>query len=137
MTVGPDDDPTAGASWIVLCRSDEVPSGGILAVEHGHRDLVVWRTFDGRPVVCDARCPHQWSHLGADGVVDGDELVCSAHFWRFDVEGRGTKLNVKGRRDPKSDVAVWACREVDGRLEALLDEAPGAPDGTAAGPGEP
>jgi hypothetical protein len=53
-------------------------------------------------------------------VVDGDELLCTAHGWRFASDGTGTKLNVGGRRDRKGDIAVLPCREVEGRVEAIL-----------------
>lgn len=86
----------------------------------GDLDLVVWRTFDGEPCVMEARCPHQWSHLPAEGVVDGPEIVCSAHFWRFTTDGTGTKVGMTGRRDRKADIRVFPCREVDDRIEALL-----------------
>ena len=42
----------------------------------------------------------------------------------FDGDGRGTKLNVKGRRDPKADIAVFECRENAGRIEAWIEPAP-------------
>jgi len=71
---------------------------------------------------CDARCPHQWSHLAGAGVVDGEELVCLSHFWRFDTDGHGSKLAMNGRRDPKSDVATFSVREVDGRIEVLVPD---------------
>lgn len=80
----------------------------------------MWRTAAGKVVVCDARCPHQWSHLALEGEVRGEELVCTAHFWRFDVDGVGVKLNVLGRRDRKGDVAVFPARERDGIIEADL-----------------
>ncbi len=35
-----------------------------------------------------------------------------------------TKLNVKGRRDPKADIAVFECRENAGRIEAWIEPAP-------------
>jgi len=113
--------------WVALHEAGAVAPGALRAAEVGELDLVVWRDFDGRPVVMDARCPHQWSHLEAEGVVDGDEIVCTAHFWRFDVEGHGTKLNVKGRRDDKSDIVTYPVRERDGMIEALLPVAPTAP----------
>ncbi|MBI2704245.1 MAG: Rieske (2Fe-2S) protein [Actinobacteria bacterium] len=103
--------------WIPLVSAAEVPSGGIVAVDLEDRQLVVWRTATGRAAVCDARCPHQWSHLEAEGVVDGDELVCTAHFWRFDAEGHGTKRNVLGRRDEKSAVETFSSREEAGMVE--------------------
>ena len=104
--------------WVEVAQG--VDAGQIVDVTHGDLDLVVWRTFDGEPCVMEARCPHQWSHLGAEGVVDGPEIVCAAHFWRFDTSGTGTKVGMTGRRDPKSDIAVFPCREVDGRIEARL-----------------
>ena len=95
--------------WVELVDADAVAPGQVV---------------DGEPCVMEARCPHEWSHLGAEGVVDGDEIVCTAHFWRFDGDGCGTKLNVKGRRDPKADIAVFECRENAGRIEAWIEPAP-------------
>lgn len=119
--------------WQHLIRAAEVPPGAVVAVDAGQLELVVWRSLDGRPVVCDGRCPHQWSHFGAEGVVDGAELVCLSHWWRFDADGRGSKVNVKGRRDPKGDVAVFACREHDGVIEVDLPGPDGADVGTLPG----
>ena len=104
--------------WVEVAHG--VAAGEIADAAHGETDLVVWRTADGVPCVMEARCPHQWSHLGAEGVVDGPEIVCAAHFWRFDTSGHGTKVAMSGRRDPKADIAVYPCREVDGRIEAHL-----------------
>jgi phenylpropionate dioxygenase-like ring-hydroxylating dioxygenase large terminal subunit len=112
----PIDAPERDDGWRPLIASDAVDSATIVAVTHGDEDLVVWRDLRGQPCVMAARCPHQWSHLGAEGVLDGDEIVCTAHFWRFDRQGRGTKLTVKGRRDPKADIDVWPCSEHDGTI---------------------
>lgn len=107
-------DPDEG--WLRIVDDEAVPASTIAAVTLGDDDLVVWRDRDGRPCVMEARCPHQWSHLAAEGFVDGDEIVCSAHFWRFDQAGRGTKLGMTGRRDPKADIAVFPCVESDGGI---------------------
>lgn len=110
--------------WVDLVASDDVVPGALVAVDVGEGDgrieLVVWRDRAGRPCVMDARCPHQWSYLGFEGVVDGDELVCASHFWRFGADGRGTKVNVHGRRDDKADIAVFPCEDAGGRLRARL-----------------
>jgi nitrite reductase/ring-hydroxylating ferredoxin subunit len=107
--------------WTAIVAAADLPRGACAPVDLSDgRELVAWRGHDGVVCVMDARCPHQWSHLGVEGVVDGDELVCAAHFWRFDRAGVGTKLNIKGRRDPKADVAVVESRERDGMIEALL-----------------
>ena len=106
-------------------ESGRLPAGSTLADDE--HDVVVWRTADGAVCVVDSRCPHQWSHLDAEGIVDGDELVCTAHFWRFDRAGRGTKVNVNGRRDIKADLEVFASRESAGTIWADLppDRNPG------------
>ena len=106
--------------WVPLVDASAVPPNTVVAADVGPRELVVWRRPDGCPVAMDARCPHEWSHLAAEGLVDGDEVVCLSHFWRFAADGTGTKLNVKGRRDEKAPIPTFAAREVDGRIEALL-----------------
>jgi phenylpropionate dioxygenase-like ring-hydroxylating dioxygenase large terminal subunit len=109
--------------WIDVLATHDVPPGATAPVELPGVDLVVWRSATGVLAACDSRCPHQWSHLAGAGVVDGEELVCLSHFWRFDAEGRGSKVSMAGRRDPKSEVVAFAIREVDGRIEV---EVPGA-----------
>ena len=108
-----------------MLGSDDVVAGSATAVEVGGEEIVVWRTASGALSACDARCPHQWSHLAGAGVVDGEELICLSHFWRFDTEGHGSKMAMNGRRDPKGDVATFAVREVDGRIEVMAPEPPG------------
>jgi UDP-MurNAc hydroxylase len=48
------------------------------------------------------RCPHRNADLAAFGVIDGNELVCTLHGWRFDLQtGRcltATDLPVRIRR---------------------------------------
>jgi phenylpropionate dioxygenase-like ring-hydroxylating dioxygenase large terminal subunit len=126
----------SGSGWCPVAGAAAVEPGAVVAVEVDGRELVVWRRLDGCPVVMDARCPHEWSHLAADGVVDGDEVVCLAHFWRFAADGTGTKLNVKGRRDVKGPIPTFAARERDGVIEAALapdaPDPPDTPDGPAA-----
>jgi phenylpropionate dioxygenase-like ring-hydroxylating dioxygenase large terminal subunit len=105
------------AEWEDVLAAADVGPGQIRGVTLGGEDLVVWRTLDGRLCAMDARCPHQWSHLEAEGVVDGSEVVCTAHYWRFDADGRASKLAMSGRRDPKAAIATYGCRESDGRIE--------------------
>ncbi|MCB1015790.1 MAG: Rieske (2Fe-2S) protein [Acidimicrobiales bacterium] len=116
--------------WVEVADAAELAPAQVVDAAVGDRDLVVWRTAGGEACVMEARCPHEWSHLGAEGVVDGDEIVCTAHWWRFAPDGTGTKLNVKGRRDRKADIEVFECRERAGRVEAWV---PGATPGTSAG----
>jgi phenylpropionate dioxygenase-like ring-hydroxylating dioxygenase large terminal subunit len=109
-------------TWHPLVPSEEVPPGRVTDADVGDVELVVWRDILGRPCVMEARCPHLWSHLAFEGVVDGDELVCAAHFWRFDRSGRGTKVGGTGRRDEKTGIRVYEVKEEDGRVWAELPD---------------
>ena len=46
-----------------------------------------------------------------EGVVEGEELVCLTHCWRFSLTGEGWKEGMTGRRDRKGDIKVWPCKE--------------------------
>lgn len=116
--------------WIDVGAADALASGELLTVEGADGDVVVWRSASGVLAACDARCPHQWAHLGSAGVVDGEELVCLSHHWRFTVDGTGAKLSAAGRRDEKSPIPVVAVREVDGRIELERGDHEGAVTGS-------
>lgn len=56
--------------------------------------------------VVQRRCPHRNADLSVFGEIEGDELVCTLHGWRFDVEtGRcltsaDHPLRIRRRNDP-------------------------------------
>lgn len=106
--------------WQRIATSRDLAAGGVLGVEIGDLEIVLWRSSSGELRACDARCPHQWAHLGAVGAVDGEELVCLSHFWRFDSSGAGSKLAMNGRRDEKSPITTHPVRERDGGIEILV-----------------
>lgn len=106
------------AGWIRVADAAAIAPGTVTEAAVGDDDLVVWRDTAGRPCVMEARCPHQWSHLASEGVVDGDELVCLTHMWRFTRDGAGWKDGMTGRRDRKGDITVWPCEERDGAIWA-------------------
>ena len=77
--------PEYPASWYLLCQASDLEHGPASLRALG-RDLVVFRTESGQPVVMDGRC----SHLGADlgrGQVRGDCIECPFHGWRYDATG--------------------------------------------------
>ena len=73
--------------WFAMCYSDELAVGEVKPLRYFDRDLVVWRGVDGRPRVLDAYCPHLGAHLGYGGKVEGNNIQCPFHSWRFDGEG--------------------------------------------------
>ncbi len=103
---------------VALCPSMELAPGAIRAAELDGAEVVVWRDHDGGVHVHDARCPHAWNHLAAIGAVDGPDLVCTAHLWRFDAAGCGTRRLSDGTREPMRDLRTYPCAEQDGWIWA-------------------
>ena len=88
-----------------------IPEGdGPHAVAAGDVDLVLLRTPSGWRAY-QGRCPHQGALLG-EGELDGGELVCRNHRWRFDA------LTGERRGGPGC-LRSCGVREADGEL--ILD----------------
>lgn len=72
-------------------------------------------SIDGRIHACADACPHERVSLGDGGRIEGCEIVCGAHHWRFDIRtGRGTtdpKVGLRrfpvGRKDGWVYVGFW------------------------------
>ena len=111
-------------SWTRLVRSSDVAPNSIIGVQSSHRspgrELVAWRGDDGVVAVTDARCPHEFTHLAGQGVVEGCELVCLAHFWRFDRDGNSFLQGTGGHRDPMVPIESYTCREFNGWIEIRI-----------------
>jgi len=89
----------APEGWYWLLRSSEVRRGSVVAMELFGRELAVYRGAGGRVAALDAYCPHMGAHL-AEGRVEGDELRCFFHAWRFDAGGRCTDMPALGGTPP-------------------------------------
>jgi nitrite reductase/ring-hydroxylating ferredoxin subunit len=80
------------------------------------REIVAWRGIDGLLQLSEARCPHQFVHLASSGTVDGCELICTAHFWRFAASGEGSLRDSSGRREPVSALIAFPTDESTGEI---------------------
>lgn len=78
------------------------------------RHLVGWRDEGGSAHVMDAFCPHLGAHLGHGGSVEGCELMCPFHGWRFDAEGRNTNIPYSSRTNNKGRVRAFPVVEENG-----------------------
>ncbi len=86
--------------WFAVATSAELAPGEVRAIRAFARDLVLFRTASGRPVVVDAHCPHLGAHLGVGGRVIGESIRCPFHGWRFDAGGRCVEIGY-ARRIPR------------------------------------
>jgi phenylpropionate dioxygenase-like ring-hydroxylating dioxygenase large terminal subunit len=110
--------------WYWLCRSKDVPRGKARALRLLGRDLAVYRGADGRVAALDAYCAHMGAHL-AEGRVEGNQLRCFFHHWRYDAAGRCTDIPcLEGGPPARLRVRGWPTAERYGMVWLWTGEAP-------------
>ncbi|MEY2433419.1 MAG: 3-ketosteroid 9alpha-monooxygenase subunit, partial [Acidimicrobiaceae bacterium] len=82
------------------------------------RHLVGWRDETGDAHVMDAFCPHLGAHLGHGGSVDGCEIVCPFHGWKYDADGRNTEIPYSDRTNGKARIRAFPVLERNGLVYA-------------------
>jgi vanillate O-demethylase monooxygenase subunit len=102
-------DPALRSWFHPVCRSSDVPEGGVTAVRLLGDDWAVARV-DGQVVAMVDRCPHRFAPLSAGSVVDGT-VECPYHGYRFDRAGKCVLIPALGAGaaiPPKAVVPVAA-----------------------------
>lgn len=87
------------ASWYLLAYSEELRSGQVVPRTLHGREIVLYRGREsGRAFALSAHCAHMGTHL-EHGDVQGDEIRCALHHWRFDGAS-GTCTHASGCERP-------------------------------------
>jgi phenylpropionate dioxygenase-like ring-hydroxylating dioxygenase large terminal subunit len=86
-----EDDRVLLDDWHPVAATASLAAGVSLAVKLLGREIVVWRTGDGAVHAADDRCPHRGTRLSI-GRVDGQEIVCAYHGWRFGPGGHCVRV---------------------------------------------
>ncbi|RZU33959.1 Rieske 2Fe-2S domain-containing protein [Blastococcus saxobsidens] len=119
--------------WYPVARAAEVGTTPVPVGAGGSAYVVVRLRPHGEVVAFPARCPHRLVPLAAGHVEDG-RLVCPAHGWRFDGDGRCTQvpsLGPDGCPPPRADPrGPWGVEERHGWVWL-------APEPTPTGPPRP
>lgn len=118
--------------WYCLAEAVDVDAA-LSPVRALGRDLVLYRTVDGRAQVADAYCPHLGAHLAShDGKVCGGVITCPFHKWRFDGQtGRVIGIPYTDVLPPASvSLNLFPTREVDGMVLAWIHPRPFRADRT-------
>jgi nitrite reductase/ring-hydroxylating ferredoxin subunit len=126
VTTLPIDPGNVVVATIVGVRTNQAaPGAGDEQAAKGARgrEIVAWRGIDGVLHLSEARCPHQFVHLASSGTVDGCELVCTAHFWRFASTGEGSVRDSFGQREPVSALTVFPITESPDGIWGYLPQA--------------
>ncbi len=102
------------SGWYALGPSRDLPTGGVTSHTFCGREVVTFRTSDGRVHAVDAYCPHLGAHLGHHGSVQNDTLRCSFHGYCFDEHGVCVKSD--HRKPPRARLDTWSIRDRNGWL---------------------
>lgn len=116
--------------WFMVAFSDELPVGGVVQLNYFGDAQVAYRGEDGTVRIKDGFCPHLGAHLGAGGTVDGNDIVCPFHHWRFDgASGQCTHIPYCDREPPKkARLESYPTVERNGLVYVWFDPAGGVPD---------
>jgi phenylpropionate dioxygenase-like ring-hydroxylating dioxygenase large terminal subunit len=104
--------PPFPSGWYQVAFGSEVPPGTVIPLHYFGRELLCYRGANGEPHVMDAHCPHLGAHIGYGGRVDGDDLVCPFHEWRFDCAGRNVDIPYRDRVNRGARLGSWPTREI-------------------------
>jgi phenylpropionate dioxygenase-like ring-hydroxylating dioxygenase large terminal subunit len=94
--------------WYVAERSRNLAAAQPLKVRMLGRDLVLFRDRDGRAACLSNVCPHRGANLAGGRCRDDGTLACPYHGWRFNRDGRCTRI--PSSAEP---TAVHAAAKVD------------------------
>jgi 3-ketosteroid 9alpha-monooxygenase subunit A len=95
------------SGWYQVAWQDQIGKGGVLPLTYFGRDLVLFRNEADQYVVMDAYCLHYGAHLGHGGRVEGCDIVCPFHGWRWGPDGRNAWAPLDNRARPEVVITTY------------------------------
>ena len=113
--------------WLPVFRSDRLAPGSSTPLRALSEDFTLYRGADGVPHVVAQRCPHRGTQLSV-GFVEGSEIRCLYHGWKFDGDGKCTEQPAESS-EFAAKVRIRACptREHVGLIFAFFGAGDPAP----------
>jgi phenylpropionate dioxygenase-like ring-hydroxylating dioxygenase large terminal subunit len=97
-------------AWYCLGRSRDIKRGAIRPYQLCNQRVVVFRGQDGSLRALDSFCPHMGTDL-AIGRVDGNQIRCFFHHWKFDGAGECTDIPCGERKPSRARLQSYDVRE--------------------------
>lgn len=108
--------PEFPMGWYSVARSHELAIGEVKPVQAFDRELVLYRTRSGKPVLQDAFCPHLGAHLGYKGRVVGESVRCPFHGWRYGTDGQCVEIPYCEEIPERARLRTWHTEEKNGEV---------------------
>jgi phenylpropionate dioxygenase-like ring-hydroxylating dioxygenase large terminal subunit len=115
-------------SWYYVASSADVEPGRVTTVRYFGRDLVCWRGESGEVSVLDAYCGHLGAHIGYGGFVEGDNIVCPFHHWRWNREGRNERIPYRDKPQRAARIECFPVLERNGQILVWHSSTQSPPD---------
>ena len=116
--------PALRACWHPVAYSGDLAAGEPIAVDLLGEALVLWRDGAGTAYAFFDLCIHRGTALSL-GTVEGDEIVCPYHGWRYRSDGACTRipqLADPARVPAKARATAFTCAERYGMIWVALEE---------------
>ncbi len=113
--------PRYPTGWFQVGWAADLQPGDVKPLRYFGQDLVMFRGEDGKLSVLDAFCPHLGAHLGHGGKVEGNDLKCPFHAWKFNGDGECTEVPYAKKIPPKAKMECWPVRERNGLIMVWHD----------------
>jgi 3-ketosteroid 9alpha-monooxygenase subunit A len=101
--------------WHLLGLTREFDDGKPHGLEAFGTKLVIWKGADGNLNVLDAYCRHMGGDLST-GTVQGDNVACPFHSWRWGGDGKCKEIPYARRVPPRARTRAWTTKVIDGQL---------------------
>jgi nitrite reductase/ring-hydroxylating ferredoxin subunit len=107
-------------AWYVGLPSAQLPAGEARSIDLCGQWVVLYRGMDERVRALDGYCPHMGTDLGI-GAVEGNEIRCFFHHWRFDGEGRCSDIPCQADVPTSATLRSYAVEEKYGFIWVYPD----------------
>jgi 5,5'-dehydrodivanillate O-demethylase len=113
--------------WHPIYRAADLVAGHAQPVRVLNEDLTLYRGEGGTPHLVAFRCAHRGTQLST-GWVEGDQLRCFYHGWKYDGSGQCVEMPAEDATfPPKVRIASYPCEQYLGMIFAYLGEGAAPP----------
>ena len=110
--------------WQPIALADNVAAGTARGVRVMGEDLTLYRGDSGRAYLIGGRCAHRCTVLHT-GWIEGEQIRCMYHGWRYDGAGQCTEQPAEKRSRPDLvRIASYPVHEYAGLIFAYLGDGP-------------
>jgi phenylpropionate dioxygenase-like ring-hydroxylating dioxygenase large terminal subunit len=107
--------------WYAICKVEEVKTSKAKSFYICGQRVVLYRNSENQVFAMDSFCPHMGLDL-ALGKVEGSELRCKFHGWKFNQEGQLSHIPCGEKSDREFNLNAYAVEEQYGYIWIYPDK---------------